>query len=281
MPSLMMTPDDLALARSWIGRAQESDDIVAPHLVARFHAPLDPYLAPTTNHEAPLAIHWCLATDAAQTDDLDDDGHAKRGAFLPPCPLPKRMAAGGALTLHAPIPIGARITRRAAVTDVALREGRTGQLFFVTTEQTLSAAGTLALTETQTLVFREAGSAPAAPSAPASAGALTARVEATPARLFRYSALTFNAHRIHYDRVYAREAEGYAGLVVHGPLQATLLLNHAAILLGRPPSRFSFRAEAALYDGAFELCGKRSETGAAVWTRAGSGGRTMSGDATT
>ncbi len=274
-----MTPSDLALARTWIGRTETTHDIVSAHAVAQFRATFGAHLAPQTENAAPLGFHWCLATDVAPTENLDDDGHAKRGAFLPPCPLPKRMAAGGAIELYAPLRIGGAITRVSTIEDVTLREGRAGQLLFVAIAHDIACDGAPALRETQSLVFRGAGASAASGEQISEKADISESVEAREALLFRYSAMTFNAHRIHYDRDYAREAEGYAGLVVHGPLQATLLMNLAARLAG-PFKRFEFQARAPVFDGVFQIEGRKTGIGAsACWTRNAQGGRAMSATA--
>jgi len=274
-----MTPSDLALARTWIGRTETTHDIVSAHAVVQFRATFGAHLAPQTENAAPLGFHWCLATDAAPTENLDDDGHAKRGAFLPPCPLPKRMAAGGAIELYAPLRIGGAITRVSTIEDVTLREGRAGQLLFVAIAHDIACDGAPALRETQSLVFRSAGASAASGEQISEKADISESVEAREALLFRYSAMTFNAHRIHYDRDYTREAEGYAGLVVHGPLQATLLMNLAARLAG-PFKRFEFQARAPVFDGVFQIEGRKTGIGAsACWTRNAQGGRAMSATA--
>ncbi len=276
----MMTPEDLALARSWIGRTLTIEDAPTPHLARAFHATFDPHLAPRGSDDAPLGLHWCLAFETAAMAGLDQDGHITRGAFWPPCPLPKRMAAGGDLDIVAPIRMSAPLRRISTIEDVALRDGKSGQLCFVTVKHVFESGGQAALTETQNVVFRAEGSAAASKlekdEEPAE---LSAALNADEALLFRYSALTFNAHRIHYDRAYAAY-EGYPGLVVHGPLQATLLLNLAARLLGQTPRRFVFRAQAPIIDGPFEIGGRvTGEGAAAVWTRNAQGGRAMSATA--
>lgn len=277
---MKMTQEDLALARTWIGRTTTIDDIATPHLARAFAATFDPHLAPAKERHAPLGLHWCLAFDTAPMANLDEDGHGKRGAFLPPCPLPKRMAAGGEIEIHAPIEIGAAVTRTSRIDDVQLREGKTGQLCFVSITHTLSARGAPLVTEKHSLVFREEGSSAASNEKDTEAGDVARQLSADAAMLFRYSALTFNAHRIHYDRGYAAEREGYAGLVVHGPLQATLLLNLAAVLLGKSPRRFVFRAQAPILDGPMEIGGRvTGEGAAALWTRNAQGGRAMSATA--
>lgn len=275
-----MTQDDLAAARTWIGRTQIIEDVATAHLARAFAATFDPHLVPRVVEEAPLGLHWCLAFDTAAMSNLDDDGHGKRGAFLPPCPLPKRMAAGGELEFHAPIKLGGSVTRTSRIDDVQLREGKTGQLCFVSVAHEIASDGRLALTEKQSLVFREEGSSAAANERDLEEADIGGKLTASATMLFRYSALTFNAHRIHYDRSYAAEREGYAGLVVHGPLQATLLLNLAAQLMGKPPRRFVFRAQAPILDGPMEIGARMTGEGAAtLWTRNAQGGRAMSATA--
>lgn len=277
----MMSPDDLALAQSWIGKTQTIEDAASAQGVRAFHATFDPYLAAYAPEEAPLGLHWTLAFDTAAMAELDGDGHARRGGFLPPCPLPKRMAAGGELELLAPLRIGAPVRRTSTIEDVTLRTGKSGQLCFIAVRHALESGGETALIEKQTVVFRDAGSsAPPSAEKDAEIAEIRREVTADALMLFRYSALTFNAHRIHYDREYAAY-EGYPGLVVHGPLQATLLLNLAAALLGEAPRRFVFRAQAPIIDGPFEIGGRvTGEGAAAVWTRNAQGGRAMSATAT-
>jgi 3-methylfumaryl-CoA hydratase len=247
---------DLDALRQWIGREERAADIVAPELVKRFRATFDQVSDGSPSTElAPLAIHWCLAPAAFNTAELGPDGHPHRGGFLPPVPLPRRMWAGGDLVLGPSPRIGDRVQRVSRIEDVTLKQGRSGPLCFVSVRHQFSVAGETTVVERQDLVYRgvETGR-----PAPAEAAGRTASetpwrraIQPDPVLLFRYSALTFNGHRIHYDRRYCLEQEGYPGLVVHGPLQASLLLHFAAeIRGGASPRSFSFRSVAPIFDGA-------------------------------
>jgi 3-methylfumaryl-CoA hydratase len=264
-----MTAIDIAALNQWIGRSREAEEVITPRLVEAYRATLTPHLAPVEAGEVPLALHWCLAPELAPTGALGPDGHSLGSGFLPPLPLPRRMWAGGEVEILAPLHTGDRVTRRSTIADISLKEGRSGALCFVTVRHALATERGIAIRERQDLVYRAAIAAGAgpAPSSPVPETPqrpdLTWRVEATPLLLFRYSALTFNGHRIHYDHPYATGVEGYPGLLVHGPLQATLLLNLAASLGSRAPRRFSYRATAPLVAGQpFELRGLRDSAGA-------------------
>lgn len=229
-----------------IGRSETARDHLTPRLPEQFRALFDGLLHDPTPEVAPLALHWCLCPPAAPQSRLGGDGHPATGDFLPPVPLPRRMWAAGDLRFQDDLRLGDEIRRTSTVRAVDHRHGRTGPMWLVTVEHRLASPRGIALIETQTIVYRPAG-APAAerPSAPIPAGPTDRHVGLDPVRLFRYSALTFNGHRIHYDLPYARDIEGYPGLVAHGPLQATLLLHAAARELGGL-RRFTFRATAPL-----------------------------------
>ncbi|MES2096560.1 MAG: MaoC family dehydratase N-terminal domain-containing protein [Pseudomonadota bacterium] len=235
---------DLDRLRHWIGREHRSEDVITAALAARFHATLQLPGAPASSGEAaPALIHLCLCQPAAATAELGGDGHPARGGFLPPVPLPRRMWAGSAIDFHAPLRVGDAVVKRSRIADVTAKSGRSGNLCFVTVDHEIGVGNAVAISERQTLVYREAAEAgaPAVPE-PASLEAKVETVEASAPLLFRYSALTFNAHRIHYDLPYATNEEHYPGLVVHGPLQATLLIDLAARRNdGRPPDHFTFR----------------------------------------
>lgn len=237
---------------AWIGREQRASDRLDEGLAERWLATFD--LARPHPPIMPQGIHFALCTPEAPTASLGEDGHPARddsaGSFLPPFPMPRRMWASSKIAFHAPVPIGAVIERASRVASVSEKEGGSGRLAFVDVEHVTRANGTLAVIETQTLVYREAAAPDAALSPPPpgegafDASAWGAHRAITPdARLlFRYSALTFNTHRIHYDAPYAREVERYRGLVVHGPLTASLLLQLAARELGENRLRsFAFR----------------------------------------
>jgi 3-methylfumaryl-CoA hydratase len=239
-----MAPD-IASLQDWVGRSVEAEDIVTPRLLASFRATLSPHAADFFGEEiAPPGLHWCLTPDIADAGELGPDGHPARGGFLPPVPLPRRMWAAGDIRFLAPIRGGDTIRRRSTVAAVEEKHGRTGTLVFVTVRHEMRNAAGPVIEEDQTLVYRSAEAAPVPPASPAEAPPdaphqCTAMVD--PVLLFRYSALTFNGHRIHYDAPYVTEVEHYPGLVIHGPLQATLLMNYAAALAGKPPRRFGFR----------------------------------------
>ena len=239
--------------RTWIGRTEEVADRVdavrAEALAATLDAP-DAFV-PKAGDPLPLAWHWLYFWAIAAESKLGPDGHPRRGGFLPPVDLPRRMWAGGRLRQLAPLPIGVQATRTSRILDVKLKAGKRESLVFVTVEHTISAGGTAAVVEEQDIVYRP----PAGPAAPdespadARTAALSRTVDADAVMLFRYSALTFNGHRIHYDRSYVTAEEGYPGLIVHGPLTATLLLELARRELPQAQvSRFAFRAVRPIFD---------------------------------
>jgi 3-methylfumaryl-CoA hydratase len=236
---------------AWVGREERVADLVTPSLARRWCATFD--LAAIDAGALPQGVHWCLATPEAPSARLGGDGHALRdeSSLLPPIPLPRRMWAASEVAFLAPIAVGQAVERVSRIATVEEKTGRSGPLAFVTLEHTFTADGTVALRDTQTLVFRAAAPADAVPVPPPLSGSAFDssgwdRVERrTPDAplLFRCSALTFNPHRIHYDADYVREVEGYRGLVVHGPLMASLLLQLAAREAGdNALTRFAFRA---------------------------------------
>jgi 3-methylfumaryl-CoA hydratase len=237
---------------AWIGRETRATDRLDAGLTARWLAAFDlPHPRPPI---MPQGIHFALCTPDTPTAALGEDGHPARGesadSFLPPIPMPRRMWASSKIAFRAPIAIGAAIERTSRIASISEKEGSSGRLAFVDFSHETRANGKLAVVETQTLVYREAA-APDAPLLPPPPGEgafdpadWDAHRAVTPssALLFRYSALTFNTHRIHYDTPYAEQVERYRGLVVHGPLTASLLLQLAADALGENRLRqFAFR----------------------------------------
>ncbi len=266
---------DVGHLKSWIGQSMEAEDVVTPRLIAEYRATFEGLLSETPNGDAPLGLHWCLAPPIVPMSEIGGDGHPTKGGFLPPVPLPRRMWAGGEVESHAPLLVGDVVTKRSTVESVAAKQGRTGPLCFVTVRHAFSTARGLAMSERHDIVYREAGagSAPKAAEPAASRPAdRTWEVKASPVLLFRYSALTFNGHRIHYDQPYVTGVEGYAGLVVHGPIQAAVCFNMAATLAGRVPRRFSFRNVLPMTAGeTFTVAGARQTDGRiACWTQSGS-----------
>lgn len=261
-------------------------DVVTPQLVQRFNATLNlGPVAPLAGNIAPRLIHFCLAQPAVAKVNLDEDGHPARGGFMPPIPLPRRMWAAGTIAFPGEIRIGETIRRHSRVADIQVKQGRTGELCFVSIEHLIETETGPAVKESQTLVYRgiEGARKPDAISIDQNENAVPQTiVQVTPTLLFRYSALTFNAHRIHYDRPYAVDVERYPGLVVHGPLQATLLMQLAIDLKGgNPPTRFEFRSVSPLFDDApvqlFAI--DRSGISLRLWTSRPHGPQAMVADA--
>jgi 3-methylfumaryl-CoA hydratase len=249
---------------AWIGREAQQEGWLDTALARRWCATFD---LPEPVGAMPQGIHFCLATPEAPTGTLGDDGHPARGddraSLLPPIPLPRRMWAGSSIVFHRPIGVGEAIERRSSVAAITEKNGGSGPLVFVAVDHETWSAGALAVTERQTLVYRD-GAAADAPLSPPELGAgafdpsgwHAHRILTPDARLlFRYSALTFNSHRIHYDLAYARDVERYRGLVVHGPLTASLLLQLAGRQFGdNRLASFSFRGlSPAIADEALHL----------------------------
>jgi 3-methylfumaryl-CoA hydratase len=257
---------DTPLLQQWIGGTEAVSARIDSRTAATLAATLERPFSFAAGAALPPLWHWVYFWTAAPQCELGPDGHPQRGGFLPPVPLPRRMWAGGRLTFAAPLPIDAEATRTSVVHSVAAKTGLSGNLAFVTVKHDITHQGTTCITEEHDIVYRampQPGSPVPAPK-PAPADALWSRtVRPDPVLLFRYSALTFNGHRIHYDRSYVTDVEGYPGLVVHGPLIATLL----ADLLQRhlPEARmsaFSFRAVGSLFDTEpFTLCGRPDPDG--------------------
>jgi len=208
----------------------------------------------------PPLFHWMYFINPIPSENLQSDGHEKMGRFLPPLPYPRRMWAGSKVTFHAPLILGEKAERISTIRDVTFKTGRSGPLCFVEVEHVCSQGGAACLTEVQTLVYREAGKADAveSPAPPKPQGGDWQSLNSI--ILFRYSALTFNSHRIHYDHDYVRDEEGYPGLIVHGPLMATLMLRHALGESAAQPATFSFRGLSPLFENeAFQITSKSGE----------------------
>ena len=271
---------------AWVGRSETRDDTATAAPLAGLAALLD-HDVPAPGTVPPLG-HWLYFLPDARQSAIGPDGHPGRddSGLLPPVPLPRRMWAGGRVEFLAPIPVGAALKRVTTIEAIRPKRGASGDLLFVTLRHDIAADGIDAIREEQDLVYRAPAAATPASEIPAPvpdiepAADEVCRVTPDPVLLFRYSALTFNAHRIHYDRDYAQHSEGYAGLVVQGPLIATLLMDHFQHMVpGNPPKRFSFRAEAPLIEGApFDLCLARQDDGARLWARDAAGRTTMHAD---
>lgn len=279
-----MTDLDIAHLKSWEGRTETSRADVTGWLVAAYRATFDlPAEQDGAGAVAPQGVHWCVAPPTVPTSELGDDGHAARGGFLPPVPLPRRMWAGGRVAFHDDLRVGDAVERVSRVLRVELKEGRTGRLVFTVVEHRLSTARGLAVVEEHDIVYRGVEAPAVRPGGQTRADEpadLRRMVDPSAPLLFRYSALTFNGHKIHYDRRYVTEVEGYPGLIVHGPLQASLLIGLGGELAGRPLRRFAFRATKPLFDLApFSVAGRETEGGFALWCADAQGERTMAAEA--
>lgn len=239
---------------------------------------------PGAGDDLPLLWHWALFTPAAPNDELGPDGHVRLPHDAPTAMFPRRMFAGGSTRQLRPVTIGVDITRHAETRSVQEKSGRSGRLLIVTVGYELHQHGSPCVLEEQQLVYREPGSPIPDPAderqvAPESAGWVEP-VTLGEVALFRFSAATFNGHRIHYDERYAKEVEGYPGLVVHGPLTALLLAHSARRHLRRPLTQFRFRATAPLFHGqTFYLCGESDTTGAELSAVRGDGATAMTAHA--
>ena len=271
---------DIDHLRQWIGRSTEATDIVTAHLVMGLRATLFQEVGePRTGDAAPFTVHWCLAQPVFPMSMLGPDGHPTRGGFLPPVPLPRRMWAGGEIAFFEPLRVGDESTRTSRIADVQVKTGSTGTLCFVSVEHSISCPRGIAIRERQDIVYREmTTSAPAggkAPPPPPKAQHRETHVS-DPVLLFRYSALTFNGHRIHYDRDYVTKVEGYPGLIVHGPMRAALLVEFAAKLKGAAPKTFAYRGVQPLFDGAeFSVNANAAGDKLELWTANADGVPTM------
>jgi 3-methylfumaryl-CoA hydratase len=265
---------------AWAGRIEEREDVASVAPIASLSALLDrDDPPPRAGDAAPPLAHWLYFLPDYPQSQVGPDGHALKGSFLPPVPLPRRMWAGSRLEFLRPLVLGSTIRKRSTILDVVEKEGRSGPLVFVTVRHEVSDAGGLVLTDEHDIVFRGESSL-AAKDTPAPAGETWRReIRPDPVLLFRYSAVTFNSHRIHYDHPYVTKVEGYPGLVVHGPLIATLLVD--LLRRNRPDTilrQYRFRALKPLYDTTvFHTCGLPDEASRScrLWTRDSQGAATF------
>ncbi|PPR22011.1 MAG: Mesaconyl-C(4)-CoA hydratase [Alphaproteobacteria bacterium MarineAlpha10_Bin2] len=270
----------------WIGNAREQRERIDTALTAGMSAALDRDDAPTKDGDPlPPCWHWMFFRDATVQSKLGTDGLPARGALMPPVPLPRRMWAASQIRFLAPLRLGEMALKRSEIASITEKSGKSGRLVFVNLRHTvLNAADEVAIEEEQNIVYTEApksGAMPPPRPAPEEA-AWRRELRPDPVMLFRYSALTFNPHRIHYDQPYCTQEEGYPGLVVHGPLIATLMVDLCR--RSRPDAEikeFSFRALSPLFvDHAMTLGGAPSDEGssAAVWAANDQGGLASQGE---
>jgi 3-methylfumaryl-CoA hydratase len=283
----MSEPVDLDHLRQWIGRTNEVSDTVTAQLVKGLRATLFQEIGePSTGDAAPFTTHWCLGQPVYPMSELGPDGHPARGGFLPPVPLPRRMWAGGELEFLDTLRVGDVAKRISRIADVTMKTGSTGVLCFVSVAHEVTTPRGVAIRERQDIVYRDVSTTPQAASAKAPPPPPVAQHREThvsdPVLLFRYSALTFNGHRIHYDRDYVTKVEGYPGLIFHGPLQATFIVELAAKLHGgQPPKKLSYRGLQPLFEGSeFSINANTSDNGMELWIANAAGQPTMKGTAT-
>jgi len=253
----------------WVGRGEEHVDVLEPARSNALRAALGDPAPLKAGDEMPPLHHWLYFWNVQPPQGLGVDGHPAKGGFLPPVPLPRRMWAGGRLEFLAPLHLGETVKRTSTILSVTAKSGKSGNLVFVTVKHELTGENGPAIIEEQDLVYRETSTAtiePPGADGPVPSSPWVETVNPDTVLLFRYSALTMNGHRIHYDRPYAIEEEYYPALVVQGPLMATLLASLAARKGGRMRS-FSFRGQTPAFDAApLHICGEPGEGGAELWT---------------
>lgn len=234
---------------SFIGNSVVRHDRITKRLVEHFKESLSPYCF--IDQPVPPGLFWCLAPDVLPPDKLGSDGHPQLGEFLPEIPYQRRMWAGGWLEFHGNFALEDRVRKTSRIEDIVFKSGRSGNLCFITVMHEFHVSDHLIIRESHDIVYREC----VKPALPKSSTTLIEKkahrwhVNVDPVMLFRYSALTFNGHRIHYDLPYSKEVEGHGGLLVHGPLQATLMLNLASVISGRQPRKMTYRGVAPLVCG--------------------------------
>ena len=244
---MTVTEADIAHWRTWIGKTESRTETLDAQALIRFAAAIGEPLDVREVH--PSLAHWAFFLPIAAADQIGPDGHPRRGGFLPPITLPRRMFAASDMAFGDPLLLGREATRISTIRDVTHKSGRSGELVLLTVDHRIVQENSERVRETQTIVYRDAG-APMPAITPTAFPAQPGDVSWTPSTvdLFRFSAVTFNSHRIHYDLPYACAEEGYPGLVIHGPFTAAKLFGHARSG-GRTPSRFSFRAVAPVFCG--------------------------------
>jgi 3-methylfumaryl-CoA hydratase len=282
-----ITPEVLTQLRAWEGRSETLQDQATAAPLRGLAATLDRADPdPLAGDGVPALWHWLYFLPRAPQHEIGPDGHPRLGGFMPPVPLPRRMWAGGRLQWHAPVRVGEALQRSTRIVSLTHKAGRTGDLLFALLRHEITSGGVLAVTEEQDIVYRapaQPGDPVPPPQAAPGDAAWSREIVPDPVLLFRFSALTFNSHRIHYDRPYATGVEGYPGLVVHGPLIATLLVDLAR--RERPDARvtaFSFKAVRPTSDlHPFRVCGQPSADGttAKLWAQDHEGWLTMQAEA--
>jgi len=253
---------------AWHARATDTAGCVSEQTAQALHATVGTGgAAPRAGDPLPPLWHWCAFPDFAPNDMLGDDGHPRGGTLLPPVRLPRRMWASGAVHLHAPLHVGDRLESRSSVRSVVEKTGASGEMIFVTLDHAIYGPAGLAIEEQQDIVYLHIPQTYTPPRKATMPDKLCESIETKETLLFRYSALTFNAHRIHYDRAYTIEVEKYPDLVVHGPLQATLLMRQAVETKGRVPRHFYFKGIHPMFAlGGCDIAVEETQAALNLWT---------------
>jgi len=268
--------------QDWLGKTQTREAIIDTRQTELLAITLD-RAVPELGAALPLCWQWAWFNDAQRADELGRDGHPKRGGFLPPVELPRRMWAGGSMEIVKSLKVGNLVRKVSTIDAIKERDGNSGKLCIVTVGHDYFDGDELCIREKQNLVFREDPKTDApkltAPVPPKGAE-VRCEVAPNPVLMFRYSALTFNGHRIHYDVDYARDVEGYPALVFHAPLTAAMLSEMATELGGKPLTKFEYRATSPLFcNETFNICGKRDGDTVLVWAETPDGGQAMLAEA--
>jgi len=279
---MSLPPLDLDLLKQWVGRSETRNDLIHVTAVNAMAATLHKQQILTAGDPLPLLWHWLFFWAVSPASGIGPDGHPKRGGFLPPVELPRRMWAGGRLKFDSDLPVASDAKRVSRIKAIDVKTGNTGRLAFVTVAHEIGAHGNISIYEEHDIVYRDnpqPGAAQAAPKAAPTDASWSRLITPDPVLLFRYSALTFNGHRIHYDLSYTTDIEGYPGLIVHGPLIATMLME---LLCSQVPQQrvreFRFRAVSPTFDiDTFTVNGKLSADGheAHLWAANARGELTM------
>ena len=281
----MSTKVDIDHLRKWIGKIDNVTDYVTPIVEQRYRATLNMDIGnPKDGEPVTSGLHWMLGWNLVKNDELGVDSHPALGEFLPPVPLPRRMWAGSEIKVLKPIRVGDKVVKQSTVADIQVKEGRTGLLCFVTAEYNFLVNDEVTINEKHNIVYRDisksGGGSGYSKDIPEKAD-LSEKIFMHPTILFRYSAIGFVGHRIHYDHPYTVNEENYPGLIVHGPLQATYLLRAAEKLMGKPVKSFTHKVMAPVFADSEYMVGvdKMDDGSVSCWGATKEFGVTMRAEA--
>ena len=281
----MSTKVDIDHLRKWIGKIDNVTDYVTPIVEQRYRATLNMDIGnPQDGEPVTSGLHWMLGWNLVKNDELGVDSHPALGEFLPPVPLPRRMWAGSEIKVLKPIRVGDKVVKQSTVADIQVKEGRTGLLCFVTAEYNFLVNDEVTINEKHNIVYRDisksGGGSGYSKEIPERAD-LIEKIFMHPTLLFRYSAIGFVGHRIHYDHPYTVNEENYPGLIVHGPLQATYLLRAAEKLMGKQVKSFAHKVMAPVFANSEYIVGvdKMDDGSVSCWGATKEFGVTMRAEA--